>query len=62
MCVYVCVTLPPRPLITSHMKGMCNNWIMKFYGFSISLYDNSVDKFNRHGLSSTACNDESLFM
>ena len=37
--VYVCVCVhPPRPLITSHMKGMRNNRIRQFYGSSISLY------------------------
>ena len=35
-CVYVCP--PPRVLITSHVKHMCNNWIKEFYGFSVSLY------------------------
>ena len=36
--VYVCVHTP-RPLITSHVKGIYNNWIRQFYGFSVSLYD-----------------------
>ena len=33
--VCVCVCPPPRPLITSHMKGTCNNWIIKFYSYSL---------------------------
>ena len=35
----VCVFLPPRPLITSHVKGMRNNWIRQFYGHSVYLYN-----------------------
>ena len=62
MCVCVCVRVcvcarvcvPPGPLITSHMKGTRNNQIMKFYGYSVSLYDTAIDKLNRHGLSNTA--------
>ena len=54
VCVCVCVCLPLRALITIHMKGILNNWIMKFYSFSVSLYDTAVDKLNRHGLSDTA--------
>ena len=45
MCV--CVSPPLRALITSHMKSTRNNWIMKFYGFSVSLYDTAID--NRIG-------------
>ena len=52
---YVCVCVPTlRPLITSHMKGTRNNWIMKFYGYIVSLYDTAIDKLNRCGLSNTA--------
>ena len=54
VCVCVCVSPPPRLLITSHVKGTCNNRIIKIYGYSISLYDTAVDKLNRHGLSNTA--------
>ena len=35
----VCMCLPLRPLITSHVKHMLNNQIKQFYGFSICLYD-----------------------
>ena len=52
VCVWVCP--PPRPLITSHVKGMRNNWIMKFYGYSVSLYDTTIDKFNSPSLSNNA--------
>ena len=51
--VCVCVILPPRSLITSHVKGTRHNRIMKFYGYSISLYDTAIDKLNRSGLSNT---------
>ena len=51
--VYVCVCVPLRPLITSHMKGTGNNQIMKFYSYPVSLYDTAVDKLNRRGLSNT---------
>ena len=51
---FVCVCLPLTPLITSHMKGTRNNQIMKFYSYSISLYDIVVNKLNRRGLSNTA--------
>ena len=44
---------PPRPLIKSHVKGTHNNQIMKFYGYSVSLYDTAVDKLNRCSLSNT---------
>ena len=38
--VYVCVRVcpPPRPLITSHVKGMRNKRVRQFYGPSVSLY------------------------
>ena len=52
-CVCVCVCALPRPLITSHVKGTRNNQIMKFYGYSVSLYDTVIDKLNRRGLSNT---------
>ena len=52
--VCVCVSPPPRPLITSHVKGTRNNRIMKFYGYSVSLYDTAINKLNRRGLSNTA--------
>ena len=29
----MCVCLPPRELITSHVKRTRNNWIRQFYGF-----------------------------
>ena len=54
VCVCVCVCVRPGPLITSHVKGTRNNWIVKFYGYSVSLYDTAIDKLNRHGLSNTA--------
>ena len=54
MFAYVCVCPPPRPLITSHVKGMRNNRIMKFYGYSVSLYDTTVDKLYSPGLSNNA--------
>ena len=58
MCQYVCTRVCPplTPLITSYVKGTCNNQIMKFYGYSASLYDTGDDKLNRRGLiiSSTA--------
>ena len=34
VCVRVCVCLPPKALITSHMKSMRNNWIKQFCGLS----------------------------
>ena len=49
MCV--CVSPPQRILITSHVKGTRNNQIMKFYSYSVSLYDTAVDKLNGRGLS-----------
>ena len=52
--VYMSVCPFPRALITSHVKGTLNSQIMEFYGFSISLYDTTVDKLNGHGLSNTA--------
>ena len=42
-----------KVLITSHVKGIRNNQIMKLYGYSISLYDTTVNKLNRRGLSNT---------
>ena len=55
VCVCVCVWVSaPRSLITSHVKGTRNNQIMKFYGYSGSLYETAVDKLNRCGLSNTA--------
>ena len=54
VCVCVCVCLAPRPLITSHVKGSRNNRIMKFNSYSVSLYDTTVNKLNRRGLSNTA--------
>ena len=33
---------------------MRNNRIMKFYGYSVSLYDTTVDKLNNPGLSNNA--------
>ena len=54
MFACVCVCPPPRPLITSHVKGMRNNWIMKFYSYSVSLYDTTIDKLNSPGLSNNA--------
>ena len=41
-------------LIISHVKGTRNNRIMKFYNYSVSLYDTAVEKLNRRGLSNTA--------
>ena len=38
-CMCVCVCPYPRGLITSHVKGICNNQIRQFYSFSISSYD-----------------------
>ena len=49
VCVCVCVSPPPRLLIASHMKGTHNNRILKFYGYSVSLYDTTIDKLNRRG-------------
>ena len=38
-CMCVCVCPPPRPLITSHVKGMRNKRrVRQFYGPSVSLY------------------------
>ena len=50
----VCVCPPPRPLITSHVKGTRNNRVMKFYSYFVSLYDTAVDKLNRRDLSNIA--------
>ena len=55
--VGVCMCLLPRVLITSHMKGIRNNQIRQFYGFSISLYDLDIDKLNGRGLSNTWCHE-----
>ena len=33
---------------------MHNNQIMKFYGYSFSLYDTTIDKLNSPGLSNNA--------
>ena len=44
----------PKPLITSHMKRTRNNQTIKFYDYSVSLYDTAIDKLNRRGLSNTA--------
>ena len=48
------VVSPPRLLITSYVKGTRNNRIMKFYGYSVSLYDITIDKLNGHSLSNTS--------
>ena len=50
--VYVCVC-PQEGLITSYVKVTCNNWISKFYGFSVSLCDTAVDRLNGCGLRNT---------
>ena len=50
MCVCVCP--PPRALITSHTKGMCNNRIRQFYGPFLYMTP-AIDKLNGHGLSNT---------
>ena len=53
--VYMCVCVSaPRLLITSHVKGTHNNQIMKFYGYSVSLYYTAIDKLYSHGLSKTS--------
>ena len=52
--VCVCVCPPPRPLITSHVKGMRNNQIRQFYGRPFLYTTLAVDKLNGHGLSNTA--------
>ena len=51
MFACMCVCPPPRPLITSHVKGTHNNQIMKFYGYSVFLYDTAVNKLSKCGLS-----------
>ena len=51
-CLLMLCVCPDR-IITSHMKDTCNNQIMKFYGFSISLYDTAINKLNDSGLSNT---------
>ena len=56
MLVYVYVCPPPRPLITSHVKGMRNNQIRQFYGPSIFCTTFAVDKLNGRFLSNiTRC-------
>ena len=37
----VCVCPPPRALITTHVKWTRNNWLSKFWCFSVSLYGTS---------------------
>ena len=51
--VCVCVCLPLRALITSHVKGMCNNQIRQFYGFLFLYMTLAVDKLNGCGLRNT---------
>ena len=51
VCLRVCP--PLRPFIASHMTGTCNNRIMRFYTYSVSLYNTAIDKLNRRGLSNT---------
>ena len=56
MLVYVsvCVRLPPRALIKSHVKAMCNNWIKQFYYFLFLYMTLAIDKLNGRGLSNNA--------
>ena len=44
----------PRALIISHVKGMHNNLIRQFYGFSFLHMTLVVYKMNGRGLSNTA--------
>ena len=50
----MCVCPPPRPLITSHVKGMRNNRIRQFYGPPFLYMTLAVDKLDGRGLSNTA--------
>ena len=57
----VCVCLPLRALIrshmiiTSHIKGTHNNRIRQFYSFLFLCLTLVIGKLNGHGLSSTVC-------
>ena len=53
VCAHVFVCPLSGPLITSHVKGIRSNQIIKFYGYFVSLYDTAIDKLNRRGLSNT---------
>ena len=54
----MCVCLhPQRTLITIHMKGMHNNQLNQFYGFSVSLKVLAVNKVDGLGLSNTTCHE-----
>ena len=50
--VRVCVC--SKAINNKSLEGTRNKWIMKFYGYSISLYDTAIDKLNSRGLSNTA--------
>ena len=49
----VCMCPPLRPLITSHMKYMRNNWKKQFTAFPFHYMTLAVDKLNGCGLSNS---------
>ena len=49
----VCVSLPPRALITTHMKWTCNNWLNMLWCFLIFYMALAINIMDRHSLSNT---------
>ena len=54
ICAHVCVSLPLRALIASHIKGTHNNQKRQFYGLPFLYMTLAIDKLNGRGISKAA--------
>ena len=58
MLACVCMRVStPEAINNQSREGTPNNEIMKFYGYSVSIYDTAIDKLNKQGLSNTAAHE-----